>query len=141
LSQQTPLATEICVDDHKMGAWVAVAEILEIFVHDLVVMADIGIHDHEVGHAQKLLVSISVEVAPFAQDDIHSTVDYTKLAAHAQRLGRQRIGLIETYAGRLGALCMADPAVFAATVNVRKPAALVSGTAGVRYKFRRSSAR
>jgi dihydroneopterin aldolase len=62
--------------------------------------------------------------AAAAADDLAQTVDYGALA---QRLAAVVAGepcdLIETLAGRLAELCLADPRVETAEVTVHKPAA------------------
>lgn len=103
-----------------------------VSVRDIVVQADIGVHAHEIGHPQPLVVSVILEIdAPHA-DRIEATIDYNGIVALAEALGAQRIGLIETFAHRLATQCLEFAGVRSADVAVEKPRALGNGVASTR---------
>lgn len=57
-----------------------------------------------------------------ASDDLADTVDYGALAQRlVEVVGGEPCDLIETLAGRLAQVCLADPRVFEAEVTVHKP--------------------
>ena len=59
-----------------------------------------------------------------ASDDLTDTVHYGELAeALAAVIAGEPVDLLETLAGRLAAVCLADARVAAATVTVHKPQA------------------
>ena len=70
-------------------------------------------------------VSLSVDTRPAAaSDDLADTVDYAVLADRlAAVVAGEPVDLIETLAGRLAEVCLADDRVISTTVTVRKPAA------------------
>lgn len=117
------------------GEFLIVHSLVEI--RNLMVIADIGVRHHEMGRPQELLVSVTLEVVPPATDFIEDTIDYTGIAALADMLGRERIGLIETYAARLARACLDDHRVLQATVTVDKPRALEAGMASTTLTLRR----
>lgn len=121
------------------GAVMVVRSLVEI--RNLMVIADIGVRHHEMGRPQELLVSVALEVIPPGTDLIDDTVDYTAIAALADALGRERIGLIETYAARLARACLDDQRVLQATVTVDKPRALEAGMASTTLTLRRQPSR
>lgn len=108
-----------------------------VSVHDLLVSADIGVHRHEIGRPQRLLVSAVLEVLPAREDRLKETLDYNEVVALAEQLGRERIALIETFAIRLAEGLLAHPKVLQADVTVRKPSALLAGMASTRITLRR----
>jgi 7,8-dihydroneopterin aldolase/epimerase/oxygenase len=98
-------------------------------VHDLIVAARIGAYPHEEGRRQKLRIAVSLDVEPVLTDQLQSTVDYAAVVAHAEALADTHIALIETFARRLAAACLAEAGVLRAEVEVEKPSALANGVA------------
>ena len=109
-----------------------------VTLRDLEVMADIGVYGHEVGILQPLLISVTLTVVEPAGDEIGQTFDYTEIRRHARNLARMRTVLVETFARRLGELCLAQPQVMVADVRIDKPRALSDSVAGARVILRRS---
>jgi len=103
-----------------------------VVVRDLSVAADIGVHAHEIGRRQVLLVSVTLRVRPSLSDRLDETIDYTDVVTAAQSLANERISLIESFAARLAAACLRHPLVEEADVLIEKPGALVSGLAAAR---------
>lgn len=103
----------------------------EVAVRDLPLMADIGIHVHEIGHRQPLLVSVVVTMDAVADDAISATIDYRWIARTAEALAEHRIGLIEIFGRRLALQCLAITSVRRVVVKIDKPQALPAGMASV----------
>jgi dihydroneopterin aldolase len=86
-----------------------------------------GVYDFERMQGQEFRVDVTLELdlAPAAaSDDVADTVHYGELADRlAAVIAGEPVNLIETLADRLGAVCLADPRVVAATVTVHKPQA------------------
>ena len=104
-----------------------------VFLRDLAIEAHIGYFPAEKGVRQPLLVTIELDVvgADFKADDLRQTVDYTALAGFAEALAARHIDLIETFAERLAARCLALDRVAAVLVRIEKPRAVPNAMAGV----------
>jgi dihydroneopterin aldolase len=89
-----------------------------------------GVFDHERRDGQDFLVDATLWLdsrPAVASDDVADTVDYGGLAERiAAVVGGEPVNLIETLAGRLAELCMADERVIAAEVTVHKPQAPIA---------------
>ncbi len=102
-----------------------------VFVRGLRVGAQIGVHAHEHGRRQPLILDIELEVAGEPWRGIGETVDYTRIVAHARAIADQgHVGLVETFAWRLARACLAEPNVTRARVRVEKPEALAPDAHG-----------
>ncbi len=106
-------------------------------VRDLPLLADIGINPEEVGRPQPLVVSVELTLDARPISDIGQTVDYCSVARAAEKLAASHIPLIETFAQKLAAECLALGSVVSARVTVDKPFAIVRGLAGVEVEMRR----
>ena len=106
-------------------------EALRVFMRGLRVEAQIGVHPHERGRTQPLLVDVEVELAPAPVAGIADTLNYEELAALARALAdRGHTELVETYAQDLaGAVLRLGRRVRRVRVRVDKPEAL-PGAAG-----------
>lgn len=104
--------------------------VVDVRVTGLQIAAEIGVYAHEHGVTQRLVVDVIVTVTPPETDTLSASLDYQRIADDAQALGRERIGLIETYARRLAEKCLAHPAARRVEVRVAKPGALRNGLAG-----------
>jgi len=113
-------------------------ELSSVSVLDLSVSANIGVHDHEIGRQQALLIDATLDVLPPEEDRIGETFDYTHVASLAEKLGQEHITLIETFARRLAEACLAHPRVERADIFVCKPGALSTGLAGARTVLRKA---
>jgi dihydroneopterin aldolase len=95
-----------------------------IFVRDLVVPCVIGIHPHERHLAQRVRVNVDLTVEDpcgSAGDDIANVVSYDDVVAGIRSLARRGgIGLVETFAEKIAALCLRDARVAAARIRVEK---------------------
>lgn len=94
---------------------------------------DVGIHDHERGRHQTLIVDLVLHVdnSVDPEDKISRVLCYddfiTKVRAH---FATGRINLLETVAAQIGALALAEPTIIAAQIKVSKPN-VISGVASV----------
>jgi dihydroneopterin aldolase len=86
-----------------------------------------GVYDFERENGQDFVVDAQLELstAPAAaSDDVADTVHYGELAQRlAEVVGGEPVNLLESLAGRLADVCLADERVAAATVTVHKPQA------------------
>jgi 7,8-dihydroneopterin aldolase/epimerase/oxygenase len=86
-----------------------------------------GVYDFEREQGQEFVVDVVLELdlsKAADSDDVADTVHYGELAARLVAVvAGEPVNLIETLAGRLAAVCLADPRVAAATVTVHKPQA------------------
>jgi len=86
-----------------------------------------GVFDFERADGQDFVVDVELEFdtrPAAASDELTDTVHYGELAeALAAVIAGDPVNLLETLAGRLAAVCLADPRVAAATVTVHKPQA------------------
>lgn len=91
-----------------------------------------GVLEHEQRFGQTFTVDVELEVdlAPAGESDaLGDTVDYGALSGElAAVVTGERYDLIERLATRLAEVCLARPAVTAATVTVHKPHAPVPVT-------------
>jgi dihydroneopterin aldolase len=86
-----------------------------------------GVFDSERADGQDFVVDVVLELdtrPAAASDQLADTVHYGELAeALAAVIAGEPVNLLETLAGRLAAVCLADARVAAATVTVHKPQA------------------
>lgn len=98
---------------------------LKVFVRGLRIDARIGVHDHERGRLQPILVDIELDVEDRRIEGIADTVDYEDVAGWARKTAEiGHLDLVEHYADRLGQLCLDDPRVRAVKVRIDKPEAI-----------------
>jgi 7,8-dihydroneopterin aldolase/epimerase/oxygenase len=96
-----------------------------VFVTGLKVQAEIGVHKHEIGRVQPLVVDVELDVLTDGSDRLAETVNYETILAAAQAVAAEgHLHLVETFAHRLAARCLTDPRVSRARVRVTKPLAL-----------------
>jgi dihydroneopterin aldolase len=97
----------------------------KILLDELAVDTDIGFHQFEVGHPQRLLVTVEIWLdahSPPAGDDPTNAFDYDFLRSEVQRLaGARRYNLQETLAHVLYQRFAAFPGVKALRVATAKP--------------------
>jgi dihydroneopterin aldolase len=102
-----------------------------VFVRAIRIDAEIGIHAHEHGRRQPLLVDVDLDVAMTDWRRLDDTVNYETIADLARSIAAEgHIGLVETFAHRLAEACLAEPRVLRARVRVEKPMALAPVAAG-----------
>ena len=102
-----------------------VAEGLTVFVRGLEVEAAIGVHDHELGRTQPLILDVELQLAPRSVRRLEDTYNYEGVGEAARALlAEGHIGLVETFAERLAEALMADHRIRRCRVAVAKPEAL-----------------
>jgi dihydroneopterin aldolase len=93
--------------------------------------AEIGVHAHEKGRRQPLIIDIELEIAADGWRTLSQTVDYEAIARKARDIAAAgHISVVESFAKRLAWACLADPRVIEAKVRVEKPLALAPHAAG-----------
>ena len=98
--------------------------IRHVFVRDLVVMALIGVHDHEQDRPQRVRINLDLAVREGdggLEDDLSNVVCYEQLVSGVQDIFDQgHVGLVETIAERISEMCLTDFRVRSARVRVEK---------------------
>jgi len=101
------------------------AVMTRVFVKGLKIEAQIGVHSHELGRAQPLLLEVELDVPVAGAQDLSDTLNYEMIGEAARAIAAEgHIGLVETFAERVAHACLADPRVTRARVRVEKPLAL-----------------
>ena len=110
--------------DANRGADGAAPGLRLVFIHDLVLPCNIGIHRHERDAPQRVRINLdlSVEEGDAAiHDAIVNVVCYEDIATGARAIvGSGHINLVETLAERLADFCLRDTRVAAVRVRVEK---------------------
>jgi len=100
-------------------------ESLTVFVRGLEIAAGIGVHDHELGRLQRLVIDVSLDLAPAAIERLTDTINYETVAEAARAIAAGgHVGLVETFAERLALVMLGDTRVRRCTVRIEKPGAL-----------------
>lgn len=114
---------------------------LKVFVRGLRIDAEVGVHAHEYGRSQPLVIDVELDVVPPAScEHIADTINYETVIAAARALAADgHCKLIEAFAERLARACLEDERVTAAWVRIQKPEALApdAAAAGVELTVRR----
>lgn len=103
---------------------------LTVFVRGLSVEAGIGVHDHEQGRLQPLVIDVMLELEPAPVERLADTINYETVAQAARAIvAAGHVGLVETFAERLAVACLDDGRVRRCTVRIEKPGALEAAAA------------
>jgi dihydroneopterin aldolase len=102
------------------------AQCRRLFLREVVLDANIGIHDRERAGKQKLVISVDLfvplAISTPAQDKIHEVVDYDFVRAVIRdRIERGHINLQETLVDDIAGNLLAHPGVTAVRVSSEKP--------------------
>jgi dihydroneopterin aldolase len=101
-----------------------------VFVHDLEIVASVGLLEHEKRYEQRIVVSADLFVRDEydgVSDRLADVLDYAKLVDDIVRLvQREHVNLIETLAERIARQCLADDRVVTVRVRIEKPEVLPS---------------
>lgn len=98
---------------------------LTVFVRGLAVEAAIGIHDHEMGRTQPLIIDAELDLMPHHVDRLADTYNYEAVLIAAEALVAEgHVGLVETFAERFARALMDDVRIRSVRVTVSKPEAL-----------------
>jgi dihydroneopterin aldolase len=124
---------------------VASGRLRRVFVHDLEIVASVGLLEYEKRYEQRIVVSADL----FVRDDydgvsdrLADVLDYGRLVDDIVRLvQREHVNLIETLAERIATQCLADERVASVRVRIEKPEVLPSCRAvGIEIERCRSKA-
>lgn len=103
---------------------------LTVFVRGLTVEAGIGVHDHELGRLQTLVIDVTLNLTPAPIERLADTVNYETVANAARAIVAEgHVGLVETFAERLALACLEDARVQRCAVRIEKPGALEGASA------------
>ena len=103
---------------------------LTVLVRGLEVQAAIGVHGHEHGRLQPLVVDVELDLGAGPIHRLSDTLDYEGVARVARELaGGEHIALVETFAERVALACLEDARVLAVKVRVEKPGAIPGAAA------------
>jgi dihydroneopterin aldolase len=95
-----------------------------VFVHDLVLDAEIGVYTHEKGVTQRARFSVDIEVTPSdkaVMDQIARVLDYDMIIATIKDiLAEGHINLVETLADEIASRCLAHPRTASVKVKIEK---------------------
>jgi dihydroneopterin aldolase len=95
-----------------------------VFIHDLVLDIEIGVHHHERGAPQSVRFSVEVDLTPAAhalEDDIGRTFDYDTIISGIKAIvGRGHINLVETLAEEVARQCLTHPRAALVVVKIEK---------------------
>jgi dihydroneopterin aldolase len=102
----------------------AAAGLRHVFVRDLVVACNIGVHQHEKGGPQRVRISVDLGVlegrAPHG-DRLENVVCYEEVVTRVRGIVADgHINLAETLAERIAAVCLQNPLCRSARVRVEK---------------------
>jgi len=121
----------------------AARAIRHVFIRNLELLAQIGIHGHERGHLQpvRINVDLAVEDAAAIEDKLDSVVDYESITGKIRVLvASGHINLAETLAERIAEAYVQDSGVKTARVRVEKLHALPGAeSAGVEIERHRQN--
>lgn len=102
-----------------------VVGVTTLFVRGLRIGAEIGVHDHERGRRQALLIDVDLQIRPVRGTALADTMDYAVVLSEAETIAASgHVMLVETFAYRVGLALLCYPPVERVTVRVAKPSAL-----------------
>jgi dihydroneopterin aldolase len=95
-----------------------------VFVHGLVLDAEVGVYTHEKGVTQRARFSVDIEVAPSdvaIDDQIGRVLDYDMIIETIKdALAQGHINLVETLADEIATRCLAHPRAASVKVKIEK---------------------
>src|SRR5262245_20592869 len=96
-----------------------------VFVHDLEIVASIGVHEHEKRYEQRVLISADLWVRDDydgVSDRLADVLDYSKVLDDIVSLAQsEHVNLNETLAERIARQCLSDSRVERVRVSIAKP--------------------
>jgi len=97
-----------------------------VFVRGLRLQMEIGVHGHEHGRVQPVVVDIELEVERAGSERLADTVNYETVVRRAEAAAAGHTLLVETFAERLARACLEDGRVRRVRVRAEKPDALAA---------------
>src|SRR5262245_50191571 len=101
----------------------AAAGLRHVFVRDLVLSCNIGVHQHEKGREQRVRINLDLGVLESGphHDRLENVVCYEDIVTKVRAIVADgHINLAETLAERIAMVCLQDPACRSARVRVEK---------------------
>jgi dihydroneopterin aldolase len=96
-----------------------------VFVHDMEIVASIGVYEHEKRYEQRVLISADLWVRDEydgRSDRLADVLDYGKVMDDIVTLAQtEHVNLNETLAERIAQQCLTDPRVEGVRVQIAKP--------------------
>jgi dihydroneopterin aldolase len=103
---------------------------VKVFVRELRLYAEIGVHAHEYGRTQPLIIDVELDVAVTAWERLGDIFNYEHILAKAKAVAAEgHFQLVEAFAGHLAQSCLEDARVTRVRVRVDKPSALAPDAA------------
>jgi len=103
---------------------------MTVYLRGLRIDAAIGIHAHERGRRQPLVVDVELLLGDHRIDRLSDTIDYDDIAALARaNADVGHVELVEEYVERLGRALLEDPRVRSVRVRAEKPEAIAGAQA------------
>jgi dihydroneopterin aldolase len=100
------------------------ASVRHMFIRDLVLEGQIGIHKYEQGKTQRVRINVDMAVREAGEarsDRLDDVVDYGVVADKIRAMVRSgHVNLVETLAERIADICLEDSRVNAVRVRVEK---------------------
>jgi dihydroneopterin aldolase len=120
---------------------VAEPGVRHVFLRDMVLQASIGWYAHEHSSTQRVRINVDLGVDEDSNisDELRRVVSYETVAKSVREIvASGHIKLVETLAERIAAICLTDPRVRLARVQVEKldvfPDAAAAGVAIIRHR-------
>ncbi len=102
----------------------AAAGLRHVFVRDLVLECNIGVHQHEKGRVQRVRINLDLGVwegDAAHQDRLENVVCYEDIVKKVRGITADgHVNLAETLAERIAAICLQDPQCRSVRVRVEK---------------------
>jgi 7,8-dihydroneopterin aldolase/epimerase/oxygenase len=95
-----------------------------VLIRDLVMMCSIGVHAHEHDAKQRIRINMELDALEDArpiEDDLRNVVCYDEIISAVRRIvDAGHVRLIETLAERIAGLCLSDPRIRRARIQIEK---------------------
>ncbi len=103
---------------------------MKVFVRGLRIDARIGVHAHERGRHQPLIVEVELTLGDQRIEHLADTVNYDDIVARAQaNVDVGHVELVEEYVERLARDFLDDPRIRTVRVRAEKPEAIAGAEA------------
>jgi dihydroneopterin aldolase len=95
-----------------------------VLIRDLVMLCSIGVHAYEHDAKQRIRLNLDLDVTEDTrpiEDDLRNVVCYDEIITAVRRLvDAGHVRLIETLAERIAVLCLGDPRIRRARIQIEK---------------------